>query len=301
MFLRDVEQQYRQLHLAYRTIDSELAGLRTAREIYEVVQGARRPGSGRGAGRLVEAREGVLQAEKRSPGGSTTCTPRRAQLRLLMGLSVNDGRFIAPRRRSRHRRDRPRLGLPLGEALARRPELRRQKLVVGSEELQAHRRREPRPAAARLRRQPAAQRVRRRPARFEAPPPARPEPWEAPTGGCSTEETSWSAGFEYSQVIGRRYALTQVRNHELRLAKSRRSSTQETEISHDARQHATVPFAEVAAAEKSVGGASNLQPSLRPLSPRRTPPGAQPQCRESRCSIRYRSTSMCRWIRGRGT
>lgn len=234
-FLRDVERQYWQLHLAYRTVESELAGLRTAREIYEVVQGrvgAQAPGGG--AGRLVEAREGVLQSEKRSLQALDGLYAAEAQLRLLMGLSVNDGCFIRPSDTPVTAEIALDWDCSLGEALARRPELRRQKLVVGSEELQLI----------------AAENLLRPRLDFVASQQLNGfgdnlfGPGEAPgttraLGSAygrlfGLEETSWSAGFEYSQVIGRRYAITQMRNHELRLAKAQAIlRTQETEISHE--------------------------------------------------------------------
>jgi len=234
-FLRDIERQYWQLYVAYRTVEAEIDGLKAARDVYTVVKArseAQAPGGG--AGRLVEAREGVLQSESRSYKALDDLYASEAQLRLLMGLAVNDGRFLRPSDRPISAEISHDWGASLGEALVRRPELRRQKWVVKSEQLQLT----------------AAENLARPRFDFVASgqanafgddlvgPPNAPGTNRA-LGSAYNRlmglgETGWTAGFEYSQVIGRRYVLTQVRNHELRVAKALKIlEAQETEISHE--------------------------------------------------------------------
>lgn len=234
-FLRDVERQYWQLYLAYSTIDAELDGLKVARDVLRVVQtrsDANAPGGG--AARVIEARDGVLQSQQRAHEALDSLYAAEAQLRLLMGLSVNDGCFIRPA-------DHPVAAeishdwcASLGAALARRPELRRQKWVVKSAELQLI----------------AAENLVRPRLDFVASAQSNgfgndligtgAAPGTTRALGSATgrllnfSETGWTAGFEYSQPIGRRYAHTQVRNQELRLAKAMKIlQAQETEVSHE--------------------------------------------------------------------
>ena len=234
-FLRDVERQYWQLYVAYRSVEAEIDGLKAAREVYDVVKVRSEAGApGGGEARLVEAREGVLQSEQRSFKALDDLYAAEAQMRLLMGLPVNDGRFLRPIERPISAEISYHWESSLGEALVRRPELRRQKWVVKSEQLQLS----------------AAENLARPRFDFVASGQANGfgndlvGPVDAP--GTNRElgsayhrlmglgETGWTAGFEYSQALGRRYVLTQVRNHEIRVAKALKIlQAQETEISHE--------------------------------------------------------------------
>jgi outer membrane protein TolC len=234
-FLRDVELQYWRLYIAYRTIDSELEALRSARETLQVTQSradAQAPGGG--SGRLVESRDAVLQSEQRSREALNNLYSSEAELRLLLGLQVSDGRFIRPVDGPITADLTPDWDLQLGTALTRRPELRRQKWSVKSTELQLV----------------AAENLARPRFDFVASSqtngfgndllgPSDAPGTNRPLGNAyerllGFQETGWNLGFEYSSPIGLRFAHTQVRNQELRLAKAMKLlKAQETEISHE--------------------------------------------------------------------
>ena len=136
-FLRDVELQYWRLYLAYQTHDVEQASQQDAKRILNIVE-ARADADAQGGdlSRIVEAREGVLQSEQRVIEALDAIYTNESQLRLLMGFSLQTERMIHPSDQPLTAEVTHDWTSSLGSALARRPELVRQKLSIKSAELQ---------------------------------------------------------------------------------------------------------------------------------------------------------------------
>lgn len=240
--LYDVERQYWDLYLAYRTYDSEVtrrnSALRTWKEVKTKFDVG---GKGGSAGDESQARETYYEARARTESALQTLYTAEIQLRRLCGLPVSDGRLIRPADEPVTAEFIPEWHISLAEALTRREELRRQKWNIKSFELQYE-------AAKNLARP-----------RFDfvssyningfgdelfnhdGPDPNSPDPSQANRDSFQSayrsltraNQDGWGAGFEFSFPFGLRNVTTQARNQELRLVRARDIlAAQELEVSH---------------------------------------------------------------------
>jgi len=234
--LKDVEDLYWDLYLAYRVYDSEVisrdSALRTWREVK-----ARAEQGLEGGGRADEAqaRDNYFEVRVRTENALADIYASETALRRLIGLPVNDGRIIRPS-------DEPLIAefqedwhVALAEALTRRIELRRQKWTIKSLELQL--------SASKSTLKPrldftAGYQLNALGDKLFADDDDDGVTAEGFNGFYNTltqgNQTGWNLGFEFLLPFGFRRAHSAVRNFELRLAKARAGlQAQELEISHE--------------------------------------------------------------------
>jgi outer membrane protein TolC len=227
--LHDVETLYWQLHLAYRTfaiqVESRDAALETWRTIDFQVLGEGGPGGAAEA----EFRETYLTLAGQAETARDEIYAKEAQLRLVMGLPVNDGRVMRPCDEPITAELIPDWSLSLAQAYQHRPEIRRQKWNIRSLDLQ--RRAAENLTMPRLDFISGYQLNGFGDNLFSSSSSRYASAYQALFAG---KQQGWNLGLQYSVPIGRRYAFAQVRNMELRLAKAQAMlAEQETEISHE--------------------------------------------------------------------
>lgn len=234
--LRDVEDLYWELYLAYRVYDAEIVSrnsmLQTLRETKAKCDNGMEGG---GTAEVAQAQANYFQARARVQNALSSLYSTEAQLRRLIGMPVNDGRVIRPVDEPTTAEFVPDWATSLSEALTERVELRRQKWNIKSLELQL--------TAAESLTKPqldfvSAYRVNG----FgddlisSSDNDGQTVPGYNSAFGSLTNgnETGWNLGFEFSMPVGFRAAHSQVRNLELRLTKARSVlAAQELEISHE--------------------------------------------------------------------
>lgn len=234
--VKDVEDLYWELYLAYRQFDADNANressLRTWREVKAKMDvGA----TGGNASNEAQAREAYFDARANVENSWANILATENAFRKLLGLPVNDGRVIRPA-------DNPVEGefvaqweSTLVDALTRRVELRKQKWQIKSLELQRK----------------AAENVTHPQLNFISGYQVNgfgnnlfaPNAYDGITGAgynsayaslTRPEQTGWNAGLQFSMPIGFRAARSQLRNIELQLVKARTALTaQELDISHE--------------------------------------------------------------------
>ncbi len=234
--VKDIEDTYWDLYLAYRNFDTAVTARNTALDTWRVADAKRRLGGVRGFSNSEEAQARDRYFETRAQAetalGNLYVTEQR--LRNLMGLPINDNRIIRPSMKPISAKIQVDWYHCLAEALTERVELRRQKWNIKSLELQL--------GAAKNFARPRFDLVARARAngfgdtlastndrdRFGGD---RNSFYEKITQG---DETGWDIGFEYTVPFGLRLAKSQVSNLELRLTKARKVlAAQELEIGHE--------------------------------------------------------------------
>jgi outer membrane protein TolC len=232
--VKDVEDVYWDLYLAYRTYDSEIVARNSALQTWrEVKAKSDIGGAGGGAADEAQSREAYFDARSRAENSLQSLYNTEIQLRRLIGLSVNDGRVIRPADEPVTAEFVPVWYVCLAESMTRREELRRQKWNIKSLELQL--------VAAENLTNPRldftynyhlngfGDRLYSRSADNSGAPFN-----SAYTALLRSQQTGWNTGFEFSMPLGFRNAHAQVRNVELRMAKAREVlAVQELEISHE--------------------------------------------------------------------
>ncbi len=223
--VKDIEDLYWDLHLAYRVYHTQKVALDSAEQTWRMVQGdPRRP-----AAEKAQSRDNYFEIKGRTEGARSDLYSAESRLRRLVGLPVNDGRIIRPSDEPITARYSPDWKGSLVDALTRRVELRRQKWAIKSLQFQLT-------AAGSLTRPQfdvvagyivngygddlfgQSKRVNR----------------SAYGTLADGNFNSWEAGLQFSMPLGMRTARAQVRNLELRLAKARKAlDEQEIEISHE--------------------------------------------------------------------
>ncbi len=230
--IRDVENVYWQLYLAYRTYDAEVVARNSALQTWREVKSKLDQGlPGGSAADEAQARDFYFEARARAERALSDIYRTETRLRRLLGLPVNDGRIIRPVTEPITAEFNPDWRTCLVEALTQRPELRRQKWEIKSLELQLK--------AAKSLTYPRLDFV----SRYQVNgfgdrlfgKNSSEQPFRSAYGRLfEGHETGWGLGFEFSLPIGFRAAHAQVRNLELRLAKARAAlAAQELEISHE--------------------------------------------------------------------
>ena len=249
--VKDVEDVYWELYLAYRRYDAELTARNSSLHTWREVKAKTDQGlEGGGAADEAQARDSYFEVRARSEEALSNLYNSEGRFRRLLGLPVNDGRVIRPGDEPTTAEFLPDWRTSLVEALTRRVELRKQKWNIKSLEFQVE--------AAQSLTKPRLDLVTRAAingfgdqlfgSAEHAPngplvgtPPA-PNVSNGRTGSfyenlLNADQTGYGIGFEFSMPIGFRAAHAQVRNLELRLCKARAAlGAQELEISHELAQ-----------------------------------------------------------------
>lgn len=234
--LYDVERTYWDLYNAYRQLDSarinRKSGERTWREVKaKAVVGSK----GGAAADEAQARQAYFERRAIEESALANIDSLEVSLRRMCGLPVNDGRIIRPADEPVTAEFIPDWNVSLAEALTRRVELRRQKWQIKSLDLQL--------IAARSLTHPQLNFT----SSYQVngfgdnllsyndgdgtTEQGLNSAYETLTQG---NQTGWNLGLQLSMPIGFRQAHAQVRNIELRLAKSRELlSVQEEEVSYE--------------------------------------------------------------------
>lgn len=229
-FIREVENQYWRLHVAYQTHAIRKDGLIQAQQIFEMVQN-REDSPGGDLSHYVEAQEGVLQAEAALDEAWEGIYTAELALRNVMSILIDNVALIRPTDKPVTAEIDPNWDLSLGTALINRPELRKQKLAVKSAELQLR-------AAENLNRPRLDFLMSAQSNAFgdDLMGARHTDGTNRPLGSAyhrmfNAGETGWNIGAEYSQPLGRRFAQTQLQNNELKLTKAVRTlEVQEVDV-----------------------------------------------------------------------
>ena len=234
--LKDVEDTYWDLYLAYRTYDSEVVARDSARRTWEGVKARNVHGlEGGSAADEAQARDNYFGNRVRAENALADIFAFETRLRRLLGLTVNDGKVIRPDDEPTTAEFLPDWHISLAEALTCRVELRKQKWNIKSLELQL--------TAAKSLTRPRLDLVTRyRINAFGDDLFSSSDDDGITTQGLASgygtlfqgSQTGWGLGIECNIPIGFRQAYSQVRNYELRLAKGRAAlGAMELEISHE--------------------------------------------------------------------
>jgi outer membrane protein TolC len=236
--VRDVEDLYWELYLAYRTYDSTVINRNSALRTWREAETKRVVGAtGGGAADVAQAQEAYFNARASAEDSLQNLYSTELQLRRLIGLPVNDGKILRPADEPATAEFVPEWRLCLTDALTRREEIRRQKWNVKSLELQL--------VAARNLAAPRLDFVSSYQVNgFGRRLFGQDDFFDAAAGNMlprsfygnmfAAEQTGWGLGLQFSMPLGLRNSLAQVRNHELQLTKAKQVlATQEFEVSHE--------------------------------------------------------------------
>ncbi len=226
--VHDVESLYWQLQAAYRIYDSIVETRNGIMDAWRIVDAQRIAETGEGATQEADVRDSLLNLQGRADMARDGIYSTEAQLRLLMGLPVNDGRVIRPIDEPITAEIIPEWTVSLSDALIRRPEIRRQKWNIKSAELQLR----------------AAENLLM--PRFDFVSSYQLNGFGDHLAGgdgqfssaikeeLSGDHEGWNLGFEFSVPVGRRFSKAQVHSHEFRLVKAQEMLGEiEMEISHE--------------------------------------------------------------------
>jgi outer membrane protein TolC len=239
----DAETLYWDLYQAYRNYDSLVEARESALKTWRTVQAKSRTGLvGGGRAEEAQAREQYFEARARaetalggpgSRGGDQGIYGIELQLRRICGLPANDGRIIRPIDEPGLSRLDPDWHSALATAFAKRPELRKQRWMVKSYELQLR--------AAKSLANPQLNLASFYQLNGFGNNLFGPNGPDGVDGSqlqsayrtqFQGDQTAWQVGMQFSVPLGLRSALSQVRNQELRLAKAMTvMAAQEQEIS----------------------------------------------------------------------
>ena len=229
--VRDVENRYWDLYLALRLYDSEIETFKDLLRFWNRLKSRRDTP----AAYLAQTEARIYEADARIKGSLADVLDSEARLRRLMGLAVSDGEFISPSEHPSEARLQIDWAATLTDALAHRPELRRQKWEIRSLELQLK-------ASENLAR-PRLDLVSQYRVNGFGDQLFGQEDDDGVTdiGYRSAYEsisqgfnTTWNLGLSFSMPVGLRLARAQVRNSELRLVKSKAVlGDQEKEIAYE--------------------------------------------------------------------
>ena len=234
--LRDVEETYWDLYLAYRTYDTNVEARNSFLRSWRFAQ------ANKGVGKFsdldeLQSRQAFFQGRAAVEDSLQNLYNLETQLRRLCGLSSADGRIIRPQDDPSTGEYLPDWNLCLAEALTRREELRREKWNVKSLELQL--------TAAKSLVNPQLSFVSSYQVNgfgnnlFNIKGAPTPGPGNVDLQSyfqtmAAANQNGFTAGFQFSMPFGFRQARSQVRNYELRLQKAKDVlANQELEICHE--------------------------------------------------------------------
>lgn len=225
--LKDTEDTYWSLYLAYRTYDAESVATQSALQTWREVRANMDAGKV-GAADEAQARDNYFETRSRREGALSNLFTQEVRLRRLLGLAVNDGSVLRPSDDPITAQILPDWNNSLAESLTNRPAIRRQKWNIKSLELQrtaAEKLVNPRlDFVARYQMNGFGDSLLGEGGRFNG----------AYDTLLSGDFTGWGLGFEFSMPIGFRGATTQMQNIEHRISKARALlAQQEQEISYE--------------------------------------------------------------------
>lgn len=235
--VKDVEDLYWELSLAYHVYHTEVVARNSALRTWRESKTKFDLGLERGtAADEAQAQDQYFDSKGRTQSALADVYNAELQLRRILALPLNDGRIIRPVDEPVRAEFIPDWNLAVQEALQHRPELRRQRWEIRSFAAQVE--------AAKSLTKPRLDFVSRyRVNAFGDQLGGQSDDDEAgtPQGLNSAmetltegDQTGWNLGLQFSAPIGYRAAHAQVRNLELRLAKSRRLlAEQEAEITYE--------------------------------------------------------------------
>ncbi len=228
--VRDVENKYWDLYLYLQLYHSEVKTFEDLVKYSDILKQREEAGDA-----VLQAQNRLYEADARLKGSLADVLQAENRLRRLMGLPINDGEFLMPIDQPSEAKFVPDWNSTLTEALANRPELRRQKWEIRSLELQL--------TAAKNLNRPRLDFVSQyRVNGFGDNLTGQEDDdnltdvgyasaYESMTQGINT---GWGLGLQFSMPLGLRLARAQVRNYELRLRKARTVLTaQEEEIARE--------------------------------------------------------------------
>jgi len=234
--VRDVQNSYWDLALAYRTFRAQVISFDSALKSWRLVNAKAREGiEGGSAADETQARDNYFDSKSREQDALANIYTTEGLFRRLLGLPVNDGRVIRPCDEPTVAEFIPDWHVAVAEGVTRRPEIRRQKWNIKSLEYQL--------IAAKNLVQPRVDFV----AGYQLNAfgdvlisgqtnPTAPGS-SAFASLVDTDRTAWNIGFEASIPIGYRKEHSQVRNNELRLQRAHAGlATEEIDIAHEIRQ-----------------------------------------------------------------
>lgn len=231
--MHDLETLYWQLYQAYRSYDIQVQARDVALETWRKVNFQILGSTGPGGAQEAELRDNYLTFKGQAEVARDAIYAGEAQLRLLMGLPVNDGRVIRPIDSPVSAEFVPDWSISLADAFSHRPEIRRQKWNIRSLDLQ--RRAAENLTMPRLDFVSAYQVNGFGDDLFDIGNGTATGQFPSAYGTLfQGQQTGWNLGFEFSMPLGRRFAHAQVRSLELKLAKAQAMlGEQEVEITHE--------------------------------------------------------------------
>jgi outer membrane protein TolC len=230
--VKEVEDSYWDLYLAYRIYDTSVVAMKSAQQTWHVAKKKLQAGGLEGfdVEDEAQARDRFFDTRATSELNLSQLYKAESALRRLIGLSVNDGKIIRPSDEPIIAKLDPDWAVSIADALTHRLELRRHKWNIKSLELQLR----------------AAQNLVRPRLDFVAGYRVNGfgddlidyDDGEQLNSFYSllaqNNQTGWNAGFTFALPLGLRSAKAQMQNVELRLAKARDVlAAQELEISHE--------------------------------------------------------------------
>ena len=226
--LRDIENAYWDLFLAYRTYDTAVIAHQSTFQTWREAQDRLEVGVLKPADEL-QARDQLYETKALVETNLNRLFKAESELRRLIGLPVNDGTVLRPIDQPAMAEFVPDWNVCLTEALTNRVELRRQKWAIKSVQLQL---------------QAARSLVRPRLDFFagydvngagDSLLSESGSPFRSAYGSMTNQDiNSWNAGLELSVPLGYRFTRSQVRNLELQVAKATAVlASQEKNIAHD--------------------------------------------------------------------
>lgn len=236
LMVKDVEDLYWELYLAYRQYDADEANRKKSQAMWQKVKVLRDLGAD-GGGAIAEAqvRENYFDSRARAETALSELYIVENQLRRMLGLPVNDGKIIRPADDPVEAEYVVNWESTLLEALSRRIELRRQKWQIKSLELQR--------IAAENVVNPRLDLVSSYQVNGFGDKLASQQSADGVTvDGYNSAYTSmtrgdltgWNLGLQFSMPIGFRNARAQLHNTELQLVKARATlAAQELDVSHE--------------------------------------------------------------------
>lgn len=234
--LKDVEDLYWELALAYRAYDAEIVARNSNLKVWRTTKVKVELEGKLTKSDQAQAEEAFYDSRSRAENALARIYSTEAELRRLLGMPVNDGYILRPIDEPTTAEFLPDWHMCLAEAMTNRVELRRQKWTIKSLELQLK--------AAQSLVRPRLDFVSGYQVnmfgdhllRFDdedvaGTPQGLNSAYETLTQG---DQTGWNLGLEFSMPFGFRTAQSQVRNLELQLAKARKVlAAQELDVSHE--------------------------------------------------------------------
>lgn len=232
--LRDIENSYWDLYLAYRLYDTSVTAHESAFQTWREAQTKLEVGTLKKAEEL-QARDRLYETKSSLELSLNLLYQTESELRRLVGLPMNDGTVLRPAEEPIVAELRPDWQSSLVDGLTYRVELRRQKWQIKSLQLQL--------TAARSLVRPSLNAVAGYNvlgvgdtlASQKVIDPATGTPTNSAFGSMSRDDLNqWNVGLQFSMPLGLRQARSQVRNYELQVSKANAVlAAQERSIAHD--------------------------------------------------------------------